>query len=131
MSWFRLRLHRLSWSVWLALSALLLAPTLSHARMPPQRALLALAEICTPQGRGLAAVALPGSDEEVPDMAWHGLAHGACCASGGVLTGMLPSGATGVVPRPVQAGVPAVLYRAPGSLAVRIAAQPRAPPAPH
>jgi len=128
MFWIRLRLHRLTWTAWLAVWALLLVPTLSHARMQPLRAAAALTEICTPQGAAPGIPALPGSDERTPATAWNGQAHGECCESSGVVSGMLLSEVASAVVRVLGVDAPAVLYCAPRSLAVRVAAQPRAPP---
>jgi hypothetical protein len=128
MSWIRVRLHRLTWSAWLAVWALWLVPTLAHARMLPQRGAAALAEICTPRGAAPASPSLPGADEQSPAAAWHGPGNAACCVSIGGVPGMQLSGVALALGRVAGAEAPAELCCAPRWLAVRVAAQPRAPP---
>jgi hypothetical protein len=118
--------------LWLALVAMLalaLLPTLSHA-LTFARGGAAWAELCTPQGMRLVAVdaAQAAADTGAPAQAAGHLEHCPLCALGADLP-MLPPAAPAALVLPLAAAdAPALFLHAPRTLFAWRSAQPRGPP---
>ena len=118
--------------LWLALVAMLalaLLPTLSHA-LAFARGGAAWAEVCTPQGMRLVAVdaAQAAADPDAPAQAAGRLEHCPLCALGADLPA-LPPAAPAALALPLAAAEPPPLFlHAPRTLFAWHSAQPRGPP---
>lgn len=129
------RLHRhlrpLTWLALVAVLALALMPTLSHALAFARGDAIAWAEVCTPQG--VKVVAVDGSDADAPvaplNIGQH-LEHCPFCKLGShdalPLWPALPAVAEPLPPGPF---LPPLWLQAPRTLHAWASAQPRAPPA--
>jgi hypothetical protein len=116
--------------VWLALMAVLamaLLPTVTHA-LALQRGGSAWVEVCTPQGMRL--VAVDAGDTPAPLQAAAHLEHCPLCALQGVDAGAPPPAPAGMVFLPPgRSGPPPLFLLAPTTLHAWRSAQPRGPPA--
>lgn len=120
------RRRNIAWLALVAMLAMALLPTVSHALAFAQNGKSTWAEICTPQGMKVVAVATAPGDEGAPAAAH--LEHCPYCAQTATMLGMPPAPAA-LAAFPV-AGIepPALFLHAPRTLFVWVAAQPRAPP---
>jgi len=113
-----------TWLALVAMAALTLLPTLTHAlARAAGQASAGYAEVCTPQGTKLVALA---EGEQVPPSAGSHLEHCPYCAAGAALS--LPAMAA-ALPTPVdRSGAPPPALRVPGPAAVWSHGRPRGPP---
>ena len=130
MNAIRRHLQPATWLAIVALLALALLPTLSHALVHRQSDRGALAEICTPQGmqqRVVSGADVPGGEVDRAGFPGH-LEHCPYCALGSV-TAVLPSPtAPALALLALTQAEPALFLRAPRTLFAWAAAQPRGPP---
>jgi hypothetical protein len=123
----RRRLQVCTWLALVAMLALALLPTVSHALTHGQGGQSAWAEICTPQG--MKVVAVGGvADEGSPVQAATHLEYCPYCAGAATAAGLPP--APPQVPDLSAAAerVPLLFLQAPRTLFAWRSAQPRAPP---
>lgn len=121
--------HRLpAWIALVAMLALALLPTVSHA-LAFARGGSAWAEVCTPQGMRLVALdASQTADPAAPVQAAGHLEHCPFCALAADAPPLPPAPAA-ALPQPLAAtAVPALFLQAPRPLFAWASAQPRAPP---
>jgi len=104
--------------------ALALLPTLSHALAGSSSA---YAEVCTPQGMKVVALA---DGEQQPATASLHLEHCPYCVAGGAAAGLPPAPPALPLPPAEVALQPPLLLQAPHTLFAWAAAQPRGPPIP-
>lgn len=125
MFWTRLHRNTATWLALIAVLAFALAPTVSRA-MAYANGEATWAEVCTPLGMKLKAVADVG--EESPAAQAGALEHcGYCAFSAGAAP--LPTAAAQVWPAAAAAGaLPALFLQAPRTLFAWQSAQARAPP---
>ncbi|MCP5271651.1 MAG: DUF2946 domain-containing protein [Burkholderiaceae bacterium] len=130
MNILRPHLRPVTWLALVAVLALALMPTLSHALAFARGDAVAWAEVCTPQG--IKVVALDGADADAPatpvSTGQH-LEHCPFCKLGSddalPLPPALPAMAEPLPPGPF---LPPLALQAPRTLHAWAAAQPRAPP---
>lgn len=121
--------HHLRFATWLALiaiAAMALLPTLSHALARQAGAgSSTFTEVCTPQGTKLVALA---DGQDAPDSAMLQLEHCSWCS--GALGNLAPLPAAPRYDLPVAGAdfVPAPFLQAPYTLHAWASTQPRAPP---
>lgn len=125
------RTARFRFPLWLALVAMLalaLLPTLSHA-LAFARGGAAWAEVCTPQGMRLVAVdAAQAAETGAPVQVAGHLEHCPLCALGADLPALPPAPPV-ALPLPLAAADPPPLFlHAPRTLFAWRSAQPRGPP---
>jgi hypothetical protein len=122
----RSSLRRVAWLALLAVLAMGLLPTVSHA-LALKRGGSAWAEVCTPQGMRL--VAVDSDDSPAPLQASGHLEHCPLCALQGMDASAPPPARTSVLMLPVQRlGLPPLFLQAPATLHAWRTAQPRGPP---
>jgi hypothetical protein len=118
-------LYRFAWLALAGMLGLALAPTLPHSLARWQRDRLALAETCTPQ-RAVAGGLV--REDGSPSMPRQTLGHCPYCALGATASALPSALRVAFNGHDAGAAVPPSRRQAPRTLAVRIAAQPRAPP---
>ena len=121
-----LRRRNIAWLALVAMLALALLPTVSHALAFAQGGKSAWAEICTPQGMKVVAVESAPGDEGT-SVAAH-LEHCPYCAQAATTLGMPPAPAAVAALALAAIEPPASFLNAPRTLFAWAAAQPRAPP---
>jgi hypothetical protein len=117
--------HHLRLGTWLALVAMLalaLLPTVSHALA---RSGSGFAEVCTPQG--MKVVALADGEQQPSSAAMH-LEHCPYCAVAGTAAALPPAPLVLPLPPAEAALQPPLFLQAPSTLFAWAAAQPRGPP---
>jgi Protein of unknown function (DUF2946) len=123
----RRQLQPITWLALLAMLALALLPTLSHA-LAAKNGSTAWAEVCTPQGMRVVAVDPGVGDPAAPVSAVGHLEHCPYCAQLAGAAG-LPPAAPGVWGLLSGAdALPALCFQAPRKLSWWVAGQPRGPP---
>lgn len=127
----RPHLHRVTWLALVAVLALALMPTLSHALAFARGDAVAWTEVCTPQG--IKVVALDSAEDPTPatpvSTGQH-LEHCPFCKLGSDDALALPPAPLALAePLPPGPFLPPLFLQAPRTLHAWAAAQPRAPPA--
>lgn len=125
---FRHHLSSISWLALLAMFALALVPTVSHA-LAQARGSTQWTEVCTPQGMRLVAIDAQTAPEQQPAVGGH-LEHCPWCGMGGASPGMPPAPPAALPPaqQPVRL-VPRLFLQARQGQFAWAPAQPRGPPA--
>jgi hypothetical protein len=124
----RCRLRAFTCTALLAAFGLALIPTLSHALNFAVGAKSAWTEICTPQGMQVVSVGEAVRGDEAPAAGQSPLEHCPYCAQGASSLGMPSAPTASMVLCRAGTEAPALWLRAPRTLFVWAAAQPRAPP---
>jgi Protein of unknown function (DUF2946) len=124
---FRRHLLSISWLALLAMCALALAPTVSHA-LAKARGSTQWTEVCTPQGMRLVALDAQTTPEQQPAVGGH-LEHCPWCGVGSISAGMPPAPPAVLPPAQPLRFVPPLFLQARQTPFVWAPAQPRGPPA--
>lgn len=123
----RRHLMPVTWLALLAMLALAMVPTVSHA-LAKARGSTQWTEVCTPQGMRLVALDAETAPDQQPAVGGH-LEHCPWCGMGGATPGLPPASLTVLPPEVRVRLVPPLFLLAPQRPFAWAPAQPRGPPA--
>lgn len=128
MNALRRRLDTFCFIALMAMLAMALLPTVSHALAFAQGTQSNWAEVCTPQGMKLVVLDDAGPGEPAPASAASHLEHCPFCAQGSSVLGLPPTVVPALVLPLAADTTPPLFLKAPRTLFAWAAAQPRGPP---